>query len=246
MGAAGVCSESQCPSHSSRLQRQPRIGNHFPLLRDWCNYTFWQVNNEVLLGVNSTPRSNNREIRFTQTVTGIAGSFQSNITIPATPENDGSALQCVAAMIPGSTVLSRTATYRVQVIVLTLVLSHSVLHDAGTILLGSMTGILDPPINLTIVNQGASRRRLFWEAPESLDVTDIEPDISNYRVCINFSGVCINKTDLEHIFPNICIPIEFSVTAVNVVGESNASTVVYQPCDPTTGKKKMNAKARSF
>ena len=83
-------------------------------------------------------------------------------------------------MIPGSTVLSRTATYRVQGIVLTLVLSHSVLHDAGTILLSSMTGILDPPINLTIVNQGASRRRLFWEAPESLDITDIEPDISNY------------------------------------------------------------------
>ena len=58
--------------------------------------------------------------------------------------------------------------------------------------------------------------------------------------------MCINTTDLEHIFPNIRIPIEFSVTAVNVVGESNASTVVYQPCDPTTGKKKMNAKARSF
>ena len=99
-----------------------------------------------------------------------------------------------------------------------------------------MTGILDPPINLTIVNQGASLIILFWKAPESLDITDIEPDISNYRVCTNLSGVCINTTDLEHFFPNVRISIEFSVTAINVVGESNASTVVYEPCDPTTGK----------
>ena len=109
-----------------------------------------------------------------------------------------------------------------------------------------MTGILDPPSNLTIVNQSASHRRLFWEAPESLDITDIEPDISNYSVCTNLSGVCINTTELEHVFPNVRITIEFSVTAVNIVGESNASTAVYEPCDPTTGKMNMNAKASIF
>ena len=77
----------------------------------------WRVDNELLLGVN-----NNRGIRFTQPVAGtVSGSFQSNLTVPATPENDGSAVQCVAAMIPGSSVLSRTATYRVQGIVLALV-----------------------------------------------------------------------------------------------------------------------------
>ena len=70
---------------------------------------FWRVDNEVLLGVN-----NNRGIRFTQPVAGISGSFQSNLTIPATPENDGSVVQCVAAMIPGGSVLSCTATYQVQ------------------------------------------------------------------------------------------------------------------------------------
>ena len=89
------------------------------------------------------------------------------------------------------------------------------------------------------MNQGASHRRLFWEAPESLDITDIDPDISNYKICTNFSGVCINTTELEHVFPSVRIPIEFSVTAINVVGESNASTVVYEPCDPTTGKKNI-------
>ena len=105
---------------------------------------------------------------------------------------------------------------------------------------------MDPPINLTIVDQGTSYSRLFWEAPESLDITDIEPDISNYRICTNFSGVCIDTTELEHVFPNVRIPIEFSVTAINIVGESNASTAVYEPCDPTTGKKNMNTKPVAF
>ena len=74
------------------------------------NSLLWRVDNEVLLDAN-----NNGGIRVTQpvAVVGIAGSFQSNLTIPATPENDGSAVQC-AAMIPGSTVLSRNATYQVQ------------------------------------------------------------------------------------------------------------------------------------
>ena len=92
---------------------------------------------------------------------------------------------------------------------------------------------------MTIVNQGASHRRLFWEAPETLDITDIEPDISNYRICTNLSGVCIDTTDLEHVFPNVRIPIEFSVTAINVVGESNASIAIWEPCDPTTGKNNI-------
>ena len=100
-------------------------------------------------------------------------------------------------------------------------------------------GILNPPINLTIVNQGASHSRLLWGAPESLDITDIEPDISTYRICANLSGVCINTTELEHVFPNVRIPIEFSVTAINIVGESNASITIYEPCDPTTGNENM-------
>ena len=103
------------------------------------------------------------------------------------------------------------------------------------------TGILDPPSNLTIVNQGASHSRLFWEAPESLNITDIEPDISNYRICTNLSGVCIDTTELEHVFPNVHITIEFSVTAINVVGESNAFITIWEPCDPTTGKKNIKA-----
>ena len=97
---------------------------------------FWQVDNEVLQGMES-----NRGIRFTQpvAVAGISGSFQSNLTIQATAENDGSVVQCVAAMIPGSNVLSRIAFYHVQGSVVALVLSY-VLHDAVTIFLCRYTG----------------------------------------------------------------------------------------------------------
>ena len=78
----------------------------------------WRVNNEILQGME-----NNRGIRFTQpvAVAGISGSFQSNLTIQATAVNDGSMVQCVASMIPGSNVLSRIASYHVQGSVVALV-----------------------------------------------------------------------------------------------------------------------------
>ena len=99
---------------------------------------FWIVDNALLLpvGVN-----NNRGIMVTQpvAVAGISGSFQSNLTIQATPENDGSVVQCVAAMIPGSNVLSHIASYHVQGSVVALVSSY-ILHDAGTIFLCRYTG----------------------------------------------------------------------------------------------------------
>ena len=99
----------------------------------------WRVDNEIIMSPSSM--ENNRGIRFTQPVAGIFGSFQSNLTIPATPENDGSVVQCVAAMIPGSNVLSSTASYRVQgsVVALILVLSQ-ILPDAGTIFLYRFIG----------------------------------------------------------------------------------------------------------
>ena len=96
-------------------------------------------------------------------------------------------------------------------------------------------GILAPPFNLTIAVDDLSHKRLSWEPPASLNLTDIEPDISGYRICTNLTDVCINTTELEYVFPNLRIPIQFSVTAVNVVGESNAGVALHEPCDPSTG-----------
>ena len=48
-----------------------------------------------------------RGIILLEPVEESPGNFQSNLTIPATPENDGSVVQCLA-------VFSLNATYRVQ------------------------------------------------------------------------------------------------------------------------------------
>jgi len=139
-------------------------------------------------------------------------NFQSQITIPATPENDNSSVRCDGIDGGGGFVRSPIATFRVQ-------------------------GLLDPPSNLTIVDDDPSHKRLTWEPPASLNITDVEPDISGYRICTNLTEVCINTTELEYVFPNLRIPIQFSVTAVNLVGESNASVALHEPCDPSTGMK---------
>ena len=90
---------------------------------------------------------------------------------------------------------------------------------------------------MTSADDDPSHKRLIWEPPASLNITDVEPDISGYRICTNLTEVCINTTELEYVFPNLRIPIQFSVTAVNLVGESNASVAFHEPCDPSTGMK---------
>ena len=90
---------------------------------------------------------------------------------------------------------------------------------------------------MTIADDDPSHKRLTWEAPASLNITDVEPDISGYRICTNLTEVCTNTTELEYVFPNLRIPIQFSVTAVNLVGESNASVALHDSCDPSTGIK---------
>ena len=47
---------------------------------------------------------------------------------------------------------------------------------------------------------------------------------------------CNDVQGTELSFLNIRIGIEFSVAAVNVAGEGNASTINHEPCDSTTGE----------
>ena len=71
----------------------------------------WRVDNIVLSDVN---RLIDRGIMLPQSVEESPGSFHSNLTIPATPENDGSVVQCLALVVLGANMLSLNATYRVQ------------------------------------------------------------------------------------------------------------------------------------
>ena len=75
----------------------------------------------------------------------------------------------------------------------------------------------------------------------------MEPDISSYIVCSNNSAECttINVTESggdfshlwQYIFPNLRAYINFTVTAVNIVGDGESASIVYEPCEYTGGGK---------
>ena len=105
-------------------------------------------------------------------------------------------------------------------------------------------GLLDAPSNLMLseaVNQ--RMRRLSWDEPFSLDITDVDPDIECYNMCYSLVNVsaeksqcmCVNQT--EYALLNVNIPLLFIVSAVNIVGVGNSSTVLYEAinCNATKG-----------
>ena len=99
------------------------------------------------------------------------------------------------------------------------------------------TGLLESPSNLTRSEFNATHRQLTWSAPFTLDITDEDPDISGYSVCDNVTGSCEMVTETEYTYLNLQVPVEFTVSALNVVGEGNASTVIHDPCNPDEGKQ---------
>ena len=74
----------------------------------------------------------------------------------------------------------------------------------------------------------------------------MEPDISSYIVCSNISTACstINVTEAgrdssdlrQYMFPNLRVYINFTVTAVNIVGDGESVSIVSEPCDHLRGK----------
>ena len=93
-------------------------------------------------------------------------------------------------------------------------------------------GLLDAPLNL-VLSEAASQhmRRLSCEKPFSLDITDVDPDIECYNVCYSLVNVsaeksqctCVNQT--EYTFLCVSVPLLFTVSAVNVVGEGEATSI---------------------
>ena len=148
------------------------------------------------------------------TIDPTTNTLSSTLTVPTTDVNDDTSIFCIAEN--SEDVLSATVLHLVQ-------------------------GLLESPPQLEINDiQDSFMRRLSWDAPETIDLTDIEPDISNYRVCFNISEEIncdnVSESSQQYTFINLRVPLLFSVSAVNVVGEGNASTVEHEACDPTTGK----------
>ena len=102
-------------------------------------------------------------------------------------------------------------------------------------------GLLDAPSNLMLSEaDNQHMRRLSWEEPFSLDITDVDPDIECYNVCYSLVSVsaeksqcmCVNQT--EYTFLCVSVPLLFTVSAVNVVGEGGATSTLHDGCDYTS------------
>ena len=70
----------------------------------------------------------------------------------------------------------------------------------------------------------------------------MEPDIFSYIVCSNISEcTAINVTEAgsdssdlrQYMFPNLRAYINITVTAVNIVGEGEGTSIVAEPCEHT-------------
>ena len=178
----------------------------------------------VLWGVDGIPASRedivNRSITTTPAVTvdQATGRFTSTLSIPRNNANNQTTIICIADIFAfGETdIPSDPVFFQVQ-------------------------GLLDPPPNLALSEVNDQfMRTLSWDKPFTLNITDVDPDISHYRVCYNISAdvsQCTSVNQTEFTFLSVGVPLLFTVSAVNVVGEGNASSALHQSssCNDTKG-----------
>ena len=133
--------------------------------------------------------------------------------------NKNTSVICVADMILSADVISEPVLFRVQ-------------------------GLLDAPSNLMLSEaDNQHMRRLTWDKPFSLDITDVDPDIECYNVCYRLVNVtvknsqctCVNQA--EYTYLCIGVPLLFTVSAINLVGEGGVTSILHDGCDciSTTG-----------
>ena len=106
-------------------------------------------------------------------------------------------------------------------------------------------GVLGKCTSLQITSFGNYHQRLTWDTPSTLNITAVEPDIFSHIVCSNISTECtiINVTETggdssglrQHVFPNLRAYINFTVTAVNIVGIGESASIVTEPCECPEG-----------
>ena len=169
----------------------------------------WRVNDTVSNDMIIASRG----VTFTTPVE-TDGLFSSSLFIPASQDIGKTSILCRAADLGAN---------------------PPVVENSQFVYL-NIQGLLGPPPNLTLLEADEQLTRLLrWDAPETLDITNVDPDIQNYQVCYNLSATemtCTNVSsegEREFKFSNVRVPLLFTVSAFNVVGEGSASTVVHQP-----------------
>ena len=172
----------------------------------------WRVNNMV--PTVGSEVANRLEVVTSAVETIGSGMPFSSLCIPARNDSNNTSIQCRAIDTDSMTPV------RIDSIVVFL----------------NIQGLLGPSPNLSLseADDGLTRV-LSWGAPETLDITNVDPDIQCYQVCYNLTTddlTCVNVNSSERrefIFLYVRVSILFTVTAINVVGEGAASSIIHQP-----------------
>jgi len=117
-------------------------------------------------------------------------------------------------------------------------------------------GTLEKCSRFQFLSHDAYHQRLTWDPPPTLNMTAVEPDISGYVVCDDIRTTCTHidmresggdsHNLLQYIFPNLTAHINFTVTAVNIVGDGESTSMMYEPCEHPDGGKSTPACSLCF
>ena len=110
-----------------------------------------------------------------------------------------------------------------------------------------VVGLLQLLPSVVAANHNTSHSIVNWNKPFTLDITDVDPDIIGYTVCISVRDVheCRNVTATEFLVPKYYFVVNVMITAWNIVGESPVALYEINPCTDTVTmqgkfKKKIN------
>ena len=186
------------------------------------------IGQNITVEFRCTSTATTIEWRVNDTVSNDMIIASRGVTLTTPVETDG--LFSSSLFIPASQDISKTS------ILCRAVDSDRGLIESSQLVYLNIQGLLGPPPNLTLSEADEQLTRLLrWDAPETLDITNVDPDIQNYQICYNLSAAemtCTNVSsegEREFKFSNVRVPLLFTVSAFNVVGEGSASTVVHQP-----------------
>ena len=95
-----------------------------------------------------------------------------------------------------------------------------------------IAGLLQVSMNIITASYNTSHNIIIWAEPFTLDITDVDPDIIGYTVCISVRDVheCGNVTATEVIVPKYYFDVNIMITAWNIIGESPAALYSIIPC----------------
>ena len=89
------------------------------------------------------------------------------------------------------------------------------------------------PTNISATSQNTTHNIITWDKPFTLDITDVDPDIIGYTVCISVRDVqeCGNVTETEFVVPkhHFDVNIDVTIAAQNIVGESPVASYSINP-----------------